>query len=366
MTATIVENTLGIFSLCLTISFAKKNNVVNRQKTKIYLCAAVTTIVLLLLETGTVYLGNNSSASYVIPHRIMNSLGFSLSPLVPLLLLYLNRNSKRSVLSSLLLWTPLLINACICMLSYRTAWVFDVDATGHYIRGSFFMLPAIVSTYYVIGLTMALLRNHAGYEQEDNKVLILILLVPVLCMVIQIMYADIIVIWASVAISLLMYYVYLRELQFTYDAPTLIKNRAAFEKAIEHYGNTSEQVVVVVIDLNQLKTINDCFGHTAGDEAILDCANVIKQSFKGIGSPFRIGGDEFCVLCKDIPAAEVDRALNELDHAAKDINRNRVFPIVLAYGYSVFITRGRDNIHTVFTYADKAMYEHKSRLKTSV
>ncbi|MFC6648078.1 hypothetical protein [Paenibacillus rhizoplanae] len=58
--------------------------------------------------------------------------------------------------------------------------------------------------------------------------------------------------------------------------------------------------------------------------------------------------------------------MNELDHAAKDINSNRVFPIVLAYGYSVFITRGRDNIHTVFTYADKAMYEHKSKLKTSV
>ncbi|MFD2881372.1 GGDEF domain-containing protein [Paenibacillus rhizoplanae] len=122
------------------------------------------------------------------------------------------------------------------------------------------------------------------------------------------------------------------------------------KKAIEHYGNTSEQVVVVVIDLNQLKTINDCFGHTAGDEAILDCANVIKQSFKGIGSPFRIGGDEFCVLCKDIPAAEVDRALNELDHAAKDINSNRVFPIVLAYGYSVFLLQGAGIIFIPFFY----------------
>ncbi|KAI7269633.1 hypothetical protein KC345_g7543 [Hortaea werneckii] len=217
--------------------------------------------------------------------------------------------------------------------------------------------------YYIIGLIAALLRTNAEYEWDNNKVLLLILLVPVLCMVIQIIYAGIIIIWASVAISLLMYYIYLRELQFTYDTPTLIKNRSAFEKDMEHDGNASEQVVVVVIDLNHLKTINDCYGHTAGDEAILDCANVIKQSFKGIGSPFRIGGDEFCVLCKDMPVEAVDKALDELDHAAQDINRNRIFPLVLAYGYSVFYTKGRDNIHTVFTYADQAMYEHKAKLK---
>lgn len=83
MTDTIVGNTLGIFSLCLTISFATKNIVVNRQKNNLYLCAAVTTICLLLLETATVYLENNRSASYVILYRMINSLGFSLSPLVP-------------------------------------------------------------------------------------------------------------------------------------------------------------------------------------------------------------------------------------------------------------------------------------------
>ena len=72
MTATVVENTLGIFSLCLTISFAKKNIVVNRQKNNIYLCAAATTICLLLLETATVYLESNRSASYVI---LMTAMG---------------------------------------------------------------------------------------------------------------------------------------------------------------------------------------------------------------------------------------------------------------------------------------------------
>lgn len=366
MTDTIVGNTLGIFSLCLTISFATKNIVVNRQKNNLYLCAAVTTICLLLLETATVYLENNRSASYVILYRMINSLGFSLSPLVPFFLLCLNSIGKSSTLKALLLRIPLLINAVVCVLSCWTGWVYYVDAAGHYTRGDLFLLPAIVSMYYIIGLIAAILRTNAEYEWENNKVLLLILLVPVLCMVIQIIYTGFIIIWASVAISLLMYYIYLRELQFTYDAPTLIKNRSAFEKDMEHSGKASEQVVVVVIDLNHLKTINDCFGHTAGDEAIVDCANVIKQSFKGIGRPFRIGGDEFCVLCKDMPVEAVDKALYQMDHAAKDINRNRRFPLVLAYGCSVFHTRGREDIHTVFTYADRAMYEHKARLKSDV
>lgn len=54
--------------------------------------------------------------------------------------------------------------------------------------------------------------------------------------------------------------------------------------------------VVLIADLNNLKLINDTLGHQYGDEAIKLTADVLHSSFSDIGSCYRIGGDEFCVI----------------------------------------------------------------------
>lgn len=354
---------LAIFALCLTISFANRNIVFNNEKNKLYIIATVTTVVLLLLELATVYMELSDNEIYVIPYRIANILGFSLSPAVPFILFFFNTDKTNKVINKTLLFLPICINALVCILSFKTGWIFYVDAQNQYTRGDLFLLPTIVSIFYYILLIIAVMKNNVGYEKDDKKVLLPISLMPMLCVAIQIINTEVLIIWSSTAISLLLYYIYLRELQFTYDVPTQIKNRAAFEKEIEKYAKNDANAVLVVLDLNNLKKINDNYGHKAGDEAIFRSAKLIQQSFKGVGIAYRIGGDEFCVICKEASENLVEMALSKLDDISAIINQKRNFPIVLAHGYALYKKQESESIFSVFTEADSAMYDHKAKIK---
>ena len=121
---------------------------------------------------------------------------------------------------------------------------------------------------------------------------------------------------------------------------------------------------IVMIDINNLKQINDSFGHEAGDIYIKNCCNLVCDTFKH--SPvYRIGGDEFVVilqgtdyenrqsLVKDI-IMNFDYAYNQVD---KSLNER--------YSASVGVADWTENdtIDTVFKKADQAMYNNKEKFK---
>lgn len=97
MKASISNNILSIVALCFTIYFAKRNIVIDKYKNKIYILASVTTIILLSLEIMTILMEPSSNIKLVIPHRIVNIIGFSLSPVVPFILLFFKNNNRKSV-----------------------------------------------------------------------------------------------------------------------------------------------------------------------------------------------------------------------------------------------------------------------------
>ena len=100
------------------------------------------------------------------------------------------------------------------------------------------------------------------------------------------------------------------------------------------YGNSNQNAVIFMFDLNNLKETNDVYGHKAGDELILDAARSIKECFRNIGNTYRIGGDEFCVICEEIPKQLAERSLLQLDDLLIEVNQNRQNKIILAYGYA--------------------------------
>ena len=360
MTASISTDILAIFALCFTIFLAERNIVVNKEKNKIYIWAAATVIVLLFLEIATILLQMSSSRSLVMPHILANVIGFSLCPVVPFILLNFNSSTRSGEFQRLLLRLPILVNTLICALSFKTGWIFFVDGQNHYTRGSLFILPLLVSLFYFGLLIMAIFQNDQEYDSTDKKILIPILLLPVPGIVLQILFHDVLLIWGSIAISLLLYYTFLRELQFKYDVQTGIKNRRAFEKEMAQYLNGERNAVIVVADINNLKSTNDRHGHNAGDELIKQAAYIIRQSFQGVGKAFRIGGDEFCIICHELPEELLVSTLQKMEQMMAVLNQQRRIKIALAYGYSFYNKNGRDSIYDVFSQADAAMYRQKA------
>ena len=141
------------------------------------------------------------------------------------------------------------------------------------------------------------------------------------------------------------------------DSLTSIENRNAFikmENEIKIDSNTS----FIIMDINGLKRLNDTSGHHYGDKLIRLAAEAIKEAFSPIGSCYRIGGDEFAVICQNISENLLKETINNMLDKIEAENANTDQPLSLAYGYA-FGGEGNDNAASLFAAADIAMYLNK-------
>lgn len=151
------------------------------------------------------------------------------------------------------------------------------------------------------------------------------------------------------------------------DELTGVKNKTAYlELESSMQGNIDNGMdylpfALVVCDCNNLKMINDTYGHAAGDEYIRSSAKLLCKIF--VHSPvFRIGGDEFVVFLR-ADDYSVRKELMEKLRSQVLQNKEDGNGAVLASGISEYIL-GKDNSFTdVFERADKEMYENKQNLK---
>ena len=146
------------------------------------------------------------------------------------------------------------------------------------------------------------------------------------------------------------------------DALTGIRNKTAYDAEIAR--NIDSQVGIAVIDLNNLKVLNDTFGHDKGDLAIMGLSKLICNVF--VHSPvFRIGGDEFAVILRghdyDNYGQLAETFNEELEKRSGDSSLEPWIRISAAIG-AAFREDGEE-MSSVFKRADQAMYRRKKEMK---
>lgn len=123
-------------------------------------------------------------------------------------------------------------------------------------------------------------------------------------------------------------------------------------------AGTSETFGVIVCDCNNLKEINDNFGHAAGDRLIIDMSKTICDIF--LHSPvYRIGGDEFAILLQGLDYENREALTKKLDMYRDE----RYAGYSFAWGMSEFNKEDDIDVHDVYKRADSKMYENKRTLK---
>lgn len=353
----------SIVPLLFTISLAKRH-VLENKKNKYYIAAAFITIVILILEIIANLFVNSIGSQFVVAHKIVNVIGFSLSPIVPYLFLqFIGIDPDDSQHKLLIL--PLFFNALMCILSYQMGFIFSIDASNHYERGSLFLIPTLISLVYFSLVIYEVLENRSKIARPVKMILVLIFSLPIFSFVVQIVYPNLLLIWPSVSLSLLLYYIYSLEMQYDFDIQTQIKNRTAFDKEmLRHDGR--KNITLFVFDLNNLKNVNDSYGHSEGDLLIKSSANILNSCFANMGEVFRIGGDEFCAICENFTSEKADHALMTLNHLIDDFNDKVTNKLEMAHGYAHYQHHSNETIYEVLSRADDAMYVHKSYLKAAL
>jgi len=153
------------------------------------------------------------------------------------------------------------------------------------------------------------------------------------------------------------------------DKLTGLPNRAYFylelEAEIDRVKRGRSNCSVLFIDLDGFKSVNDTFGHDAGDELLIQVALRLKESIREIDIVGRIGGDEFIVLITNIKdtlnTAKVARKIIDALGKDFDINQNKI-QIGASIGISSYPDDALD-IDTLVKNADDAMYQAKNNGK---
>lgn len=158
---------------------------------------------------------------------------------------------------------------------------------------------------------------------------------------------------------------------YTQDTFSGIFNRNGFVQATDSlYRECVEQhrnIMLMFIDLDGLKIINDTYGHSVGDIAIRSIAEVLRSTCKNGEIYCRFGGDEFIVFAADFNenmAADLTSRLQENIHY---INEHMDNPFILnaSIGYVIAVPTEGEDLFRFVTEADKVMYEQKRRKKHS-
>ena len=148
------------------------------------------------------------------------------------------------------------------------------------------------------------------------------------------------------------------------DGLTGVKNKHAYVNAERELNqlideDDSLEFAVVICDINDLKRVNDTLGHKAGDRYIRDACAVICNSFKH--SPvFRIGGDEFAVICRGHDYEHAEEILRGIEEG-NERGTHGSDGVQIACGMARF--EGDLSVEEVFERADRLMYQRKAQMK---
>lgn len=150
------------------------------------------------------------------------------------------------------------------------------------------------------------------------------------------------------------------------DSLTGLGSRAAFVEYEKQIQNRSSGICLFVLfDVNNLKQVNDIYGHIEGDRHLMNAANILKSSFETSGSIFRIGGDEFMVvLDRESCKKDYEEAIAKMEEAQETFNstQNPFVPLKIAYGMAEHNCVD-GNPQKAEKLADSRMYEKKKQMK---
>lgn len=153
--------------------------------------------------------------------------------------------------------------------------------------------------------------------------------------------------------------------QATHDPLTGLPNRALFNTRLDEARAEGDHFTVFYIDLDNFKTVNDTFGHAAGDQVLIEIAGLIEGLLRPADTAARLGGDEFAVLLRSHPApAEVAKRI--IAGASRPIEIDgQTAQIGCSIGMAHSSDDDTDNPQRLLRKADSAMYQAKQQGKSA-
>jgi diguanylate cyclase (GGDEF)-like protein len=153
------------------------------------------------------------------------------------------------------------------------------------------------------------------------------------------------------------------------DFLTGIRNRRYFIELVHMEINRARRYehpfTMVWIDLDNFKTVNDCFGHTTGDILLRLVARTIQENIRVTDTVARLGGDEFAILLPETGRNVAEGIIQRVQKINLDYMRKHGWPVTLSIGVVTFVSPP-STVDETLRISDRLMYTAKSNGKNSI
>lgn len=262
--------------------------------------------------------------------------------------------SKRSRFVIRLASIPLLLNALVVLLNvFFPGLVFSYSPDNEFIRGALGWVPFAIPAFYML---LMLLWSIDKYRRRGSKDFLIVM--AMLAAVSGALYLEVcrdyeFMTVGSSAVCCVFYYLYLHIQIYSHDALTEAFDRRSFFLDAEKLKRSG--FLIISLDVNNLKDINDRSGHAAGDRALCTIVDTMRRFLLKKSTIYRVGGDEFEVICQRSTVNEAESMMRAFETALSKT------PYGAAYGIAVY-SPGM-TVEEVCEVADKDMYMRKFNMK---
>lgn len=325
----------------------------------------------------------------VVPHSetalmLVQSIYYQIQAILPMFfMMYLVNASGRKVdgVWRRMLYIPVLFTALAIVKNFGSKFAFYV-ADGTVCRGDGYLAVILAPMLYTLASLILcvwfVLRVRRG-SKEQKKIAFHMLVCAAISLVGALVsaFVNFVVPWYVFVSALVYLYMQLHShressldmLAYT-DSLTGLKNYAAYSHLVSKMNeklreDPNTQFAVVVMDVNDLKKVNDVYGHKGGDALLISASRMMCQVFDH--SPVcRIGGDEFVAILENSDFEKrnelmelFEERMNDTTFLVDDIQ----LPVSVAVGFAEYNSGKHAGFEDVFHWADGAMYVNKARMK---
>lgn len=364
----LVVNVIVVLLMVFLLKYRSKNGKNIHQDDRIYNLMAVITLLGAVVETAAFLVdGKDITGGYIVNYAA-NSLSFLGTVSIGFLWciyvdlhVYKNYNKTLRKIKILMLPWTIEIMAIIYNL-FGTSFLFGVSDENLYYRGAYVALGYITLLIY-FACSIIIVATTGGQALHLSFFPIQYFIAPCLAGVIaQFIWYGITTSWISVAIAMIFVQMQADTENMMTDTLSGVYNRKFLNRILaDRKIKSIDSLYGIMIDINDLKTINDKFGHSRGDKAISTVGDIISNSVPDGGIPVRYAGDEFIVLLSGVSQQIADDTLIDIQKNIESFNRLEKVPFVLSASIGMTKLREDDNADTFLTRMDEKMYEEKRK-----
>jgi diguanylate cyclase (GGDEF)-like protein/PAS domain S-box-containing protein len=156
----------------------------------------------------------------------------------------------------------------------------------------------------------------------------------------------------------------------TKDPMTRLANRAEFDRThtlyIEAHNQAKFPCSLIMIDIDHFKSINDTYGHQAGDEVIIHMARLMKRLCRDGDLVARYGGEEFAVICADCGLVDATRRAEQIRKKLSETPQAQLGNHRLTASFGVTELQSGDSSETMIRRADRGLFMAKEQGRNQV